>query len=92
MLGFAAKRRSQWEAMENHWRVLIKEFPRHFTARAELAKYLEHRKRDLGEAEILCRETMKLLEGRASVDPLDRIAPNFRKRLERIQGKIRRGR
>ncbi len=94
MMGFAAKRRSRWEAMENYWRALIEEFPRHFTARAELAKHLEHRKRDLCEAEQLCRETVKLLEARVSIDVTDSRgvgAPSFLKRLDRIQGKLTRG-
>ena len=81
--------------MEEHWRALIEEFPRHFTARAELAKHLEHRKRDLGEAERLCEETVKLLEVRESLSTADAgssIAHNFGHRLRRIQGKLERGR
>ena len=91
MLGFAAKRRRQWQRMEEAWALLVQEFPSHLIARHELAKHYEHRKRDLPAAERVCREAVQLLETHAALgrsattgDPL----AGFQHRLERIQRKL----
>ena len=94
MAGFAAKRLGQWQRMEDFWRVLVDEFPRHLIARHELAKHYEHRKRDLAEAERMCVEAIQFLETRAALEyefagtkPL----ASFQHRLDRIQRKLERG-
>ncbi len=94
MAGFAAKRLGQWQRMEDFWRLLVDEFPRHLVARHELAKHFEHRKRDLAAAERLCVEAIQYLETRAALEygvagakPL----ASFQHRLERVQRKLDRG-
>ncbi len=91
MTAFAAKRRSRWEAMESAWLAAIEEFPRHLTARAELAKHYEHRKRDLPGAARFCIEAIRVLEERAT-RAMDADAEwsigGFRRRLERIERKL----
>ncbi|MDK1022588.1 MAG: ribonuclease H-like domain-containing protein [Candidatus Hydrogenedentes bacterium] len=90
MAGFASKRLGQWQRMEDFWRLLIDAFPRHFVARHELAKYYEHRKRDLPAAERMCVEAIQYLETRAGLEyevagakPL----ASFQHRLTRIRRK-----
>lgn len=92
MLGFAAKRREAWERMEDAWRRLAELTPYRYEARHELAKYYEHRKRDLPAAERECVAALQYLDTRAELgrqpDPSARAA--FERRLARIQGKLKR--
>ena len=83
-----------WQRMEDYWRLLVDEFPRHLVARHELATHYEHRKRDLAAAERLCVEAIQYLETRAGLEyevagtkPL----ASFQHRLDRIQRKLNGG-
>ena len=91
MTAFAAKRRSRWETMETAWLGAISEFPRHLTARAEMAKHYEHRKRDLPGAARFCAEAIRVIEERAprSEDAdAEWSIEGFRRRLDRIERKL----
>lgn len=94
MTAFAAKRRSRWETMEIAWLGVIEEFPRHLTARAEMAKHYEHRKRDLPGAARFCAEAIQVL-GERTQRTMETDAEwsieGFRRRLERIERKLRGG-
>lgn len=94
LMGLAAKRTQDWEAMENAWNLLLQENPRDLLARHELAKHHEHRTRNLIEAERICAETIDFLETRAALSN-DGLTPwglaAFQYRLERIRRKLARG-
>jgi len=96
MLGMALKRQQKWEAMREAFELLIAEFPSDLTARLELAKLHEHRTRDLGRAMALCEEGIRIIEsatpGLSETRAAFGGAELLRSRLERIQGKLRRGR
>ncbi|MEX2015632.1 MAG: ribonuclease H-like domain-containing protein, partial [Candidatus Hydrogenedentales bacterium] len=87
MLATAAKRCAQWQVMESAWRRLCAEFPRHLSARLELAKHYEHRTRDLARAEAICLEAMSIYEGSRIVHEHELRAEAFAYRLERIRRK-----
>jgi len=92
-VGFALKRQGYWDEMENLWRRLLHEVPNHLVAYLELAKFYEHRARDLSQAEQICRAALQFLETRVALreDPLDEnYRDAFQFRLERIQRKLSR--
>ncbi|HQH54331.1 MAG TPA: ribonuclease H-like domain-containing protein, partial [Candidatus Hydrogenedentes bacterium] len=90
LMGMACKRLQQWIEMEDAWTLLLAERPRDLVARLELAKYYEHRVRDLLAAERICEETLQFLETRSALgaDELPLGLETFRVRLERIQRKL----
>ncbi|HQM51059.1 MAG TPA: ribonuclease H-like domain-containing protein [Candidatus Hydrogenedentes bacterium] len=90
LMGMACKRLQQWVEMEDAWTLLLAERPRDLVARLELAKYYEHRVRDLLAAERICEETLQFLETRSALgaDELPLGLETFRVRLERIQRKL----
>lgn len=90
MLAFAAKRRAQWEVMERAWQRVCTEFPRHLSARLELAKYYEHRAGDLARAETICLEAISLYENTRVVYETELRAEAFSHRLDRIRRKMAR--
>lgn len=94
LMAYARKRLDEWQRMEDAWTAVLREFPRNLAARAELAKFYEHRKRDLPAAKRICEETIQFLETRAALGQdadldLDH-AESFRYRLNRIQRKLSR--
>lgn len=95
MLGFACKRLQQWERMEQAWERLVEEFPESLTAYLELAKHLEHRRKDLGRAADLCKKAIDHFSGlrRSTVRAvyLEQDTEPLQKRLERIERKLARG-
>ena len=94
MLGYAYKRLGNWQAMEDAWSSLHTQFPHDLLARHELAKHYEHRKRDLFAAERICRETLDYIDTRTALgrDADAGSVASFRRRLERIQRKLKRAR
>jgi hypothetical protein len=93
MLGFAAKRTEQWVAMEHYWDTLIGDFPADLKARHELAKHMEHRRKDLRKAAELCRNAIEYVDVREATGSLldgenTRLA--FTRRLERLDRKMNR--
>lgn len=90
----AYKRLDDWEQMEALLQLLLREFPKDLHARLELAKYHEHRTRNLEEAQRICRETLHLLELRETLGRelgfSDIGAADFQYRLERIERKLAR--
>jgi len=90
LMGMACKRLQQWYDMEEAWTLLVTERPGDLVARLELAKHLEHRARNLLEAERLCAETVQFLETRSALgtDELPLGLEDFRARLERIRRKL----
>lgn len=92
MSAMASKRLERWEDMETTWNTLLAVSPRHTTARLELAKFYEHRKRDLGAAERVCIETLQYLRTRGALhDALGQTNEEhaWQKRLQRIQKKLK---
>jgi uncharacterized protein len=90
MLGFAQKRRAQWEDMQLSWESLLEGFPADPVASYELAKHHEHRTRDLPAAARLCQEALTRFattEGSAGLERSEARA--FRHRLERIEKKLK---
>ena len=94
LIGLALKRLQEWPRMAKTWSLLFEERPRDIEPRLELAKYHEHRARDLSAAERLCVETLELLETRAALGralDLDTgYVQDFQHRLERIRRKMAR--
>lgn len=94
LMGFACKRLHDRPAMEEIWNLLLQEFPYDLVVRHELAKHHEHRTRDLLEAQRICRETVRFLEIRADLERSsladDASLKAFRRRLHRIERKLRR--
>ena len=91
MLAMAYKRRNRFDEMQRTWEALLEACPGDLTARHELIKHHEHRTRNLAEAERLCNATIAGLERYAAGPDAPELA-SWRKRLERIQGKLRKGR
>lgn len=92
MLANAAKRRAQWDVMERAWHRVRDEFPRHLSARLELAKYYEHRAGDLLRAETMCLEAIALYEETRAVYEAELHSAAFAHRLDRIRRKLARPR
>ncbi|MBI4557990.1 MAG: ribonuclease H-like domain-containing protein [Candidatus Hydrogenedentes bacterium] len=94
-MAFAWKRLQDFERMAEAWDLVLRESPRDLQARLELAKYYEHRMRDLPLAERLCVETVSFLETKSALGsdlefdtwPLE----HFQHRLDRIRRKLSRG-
>ena len=95
MMGLACKRTARFADMQETLERWHRDFPADAQAAMELAKHHEHRTRDLGRAERICMETLERLhapEGLfAAIDPAPAHALLSR-RLERIRGKLRKGR
>lgn len=92
--GFASKRTQEWARMEQYWTLLMQESPSNLTAPIELAKHLEHRKRDLPEAERVCRGAIQYYETRLALGR--GLTPvrlrDLEQRLERVERKLNRAR
>jgi uncharacterized protein len=92
MLGFACKRLQQWELMEETWEKLVAEFPECMSAYLELAKHLEHRRRDLVRAAELCQQAITFFSGRRRSTVravyLQEDTDALERRLARIQRKL----
>ena len=94
LTALSLKRLGRYSEMAKHLDELLRQAPRDFDARRELAKYYEHRARDLARAERLCVETLQLLD---TCEALGRAAgfgagqrEAFSHRLQRVRGKLRR--
>lgn len=92
----ALKKLEDWPAMGEAWAALWREFPRDRNAATELAKFYEHRARDLPAAAAVCREVLGFLDTRTAPGRSDTAAESdrdaFRGRLARIERKLARGR
>lgn len=82
LLATACKRTGRWLEMQQALELLVQEFPGDVGARIELAKFHEHRSRDLLKAESL------LVEALAAAIPEE--GPAIQVRLNRVRGKIAR--
>ena len=92
MIGFAAKRLQQWERMEDAWNGLLEETPKDLVALNELAKHMEHRRRNLPRALELCKNAIDIIENRATLqrDPGDPTGlRDFQHRHDRLVRKLR---
>ncbi|MCC6696919.1 MAG: ribonuclease H-like domain-containing protein [Candidatus Hydrogenedentes bacterium] len=96
LIAQAAKRLGDWQRMEDMLTLLLQENPKNLLARLELAKYYEHRKRNLLDAERMCAEAVEYLEMRAALGRATEFeaAPltAFQQRLARIRRKLGRNR
>jgi uncharacterized protein len=91
MLAMAAKRLRRHAEMQEHFELLLSEFPSNLMARLELAKHHEHHTGNLAEAEKLCHDAIALLECSCTDDVLARReTAAFEARLKRIHKKMRR--
>jgi hypothetical protein len=95
MLAMAYKRRKQYPEMQETWELLLREFPADLVASHELAKFHEHRSRDLLQARALCQKALDRIAMRSELH--NQLAAGlseeraFRKRLERIEQKLHKG-
>ena len=90
----ALKKLQRWPEMGEAWALLHHEFPRDRGAALELAKFHEHRARDLGAAANVCSDVIEFIETREALGRADAMAladlAAFKLRLARIQGKLHR--
>lgn len=94
LTGIAAKRRENWTLVEDLWKRCLTEFPRDLTARLELAKYLEHQKKDYTNAAKLCEDAIQYMDTRSGLGATYQDDPQreaFQHRLERIRRKLNQG-
>ncbi len=95
LLAFAYKRLQNFAQMASAFDLMMREFPRELLPRVELAKYHEHRSRNLLEAKRICEDTLQYFETRSTLDADEDLelsqAGTFERRLERIRGKLGRG-
>jgi len=91
LIGFAYKRLERWDVMEHAWLQFIEEFPRHFVARVELAKHLEHRAKNFAEAENHCVAVLEYLNTREALGRAagrdETVETEIKRRLDRIRRK-----
>ena len=92
MLGLACKRLQRWEQMEESWEKLREEFPDALLGHLELAKHLEHRRRDLLRAAEVCEQAIAHFSGRRRSTVravyLQEDTEALERRLVRIQRKL----
>lgn len=93
LMALACKRAGDFVQMAEYWTGVLGESPRDLVARHELAKYYEHRARDLEQAERVCLDALQFLETlRGMPGATDTAhASEFQHRLERIRKKRSRG-
>jgi hypothetical protein len=93
-MALAHKKLQQWMPMADAWERVLEEIPSDMSARIELAKFHEHRSKNLGTAERVCTETIQLIETRGALgtqSTLDaQYLGEFQHRLTRIRRKITR--
>jgi hypothetical protein len=92
LMALAHKRCRAYSDMAACWQRLLDRQPRNLQARIELAKYHEHRSRDLEAAARICEEAIAFLEERRALhhrtlDIGSVHLTDFRRRLSRIQRK-----
>ena len=79
----AYKRMQDWQQMEEILNLMTREFPSDLTARLELAKYHEHRSRNLAEALRICHEALQICP------PYDQdFIADFQRRKTRLERKL----
>lgn len=92
LMALACKRAGDYAQMAEYWGGVLGESPRDLVARHELAKYYEHRARDLVQAEATCAAAIEYLRTRVELarsTEFDRVNyQEFERRLERIRKKI----
>jgi uncharacterized protein YprB with RNaseH-like and TPR domain len=92
LLSLAHKRKGDWDSAVRLWNEEAEEDSHTLFALEELAKFYEHRRRDLTGARETCRRALTMLEIRAATSGADFAGPidRFEYRLQRIEKKIRR--
>lgn len=95
LVAFAFKRRQDWPRMKDMWERLRDEDPKNLLARLELAKYYEHRARNLPAAEHECEAAVQFLETRIALNQHSDLdtwhLESFHHRLGRIRRKLVKG-
>lgn len=90
-LSLTHKRKGDWDSAVTLWREEADDDAHNMFALEELAKYYEHRARDLDGARDACRRAITMIEIKAATTSLD-PTPHFDRfeyRLRRIEKKIR---
>jgi hypothetical protein len=90
-LSLTHKRKGDWDSAVKLWREEADDEAHNLFALEELAKYYEHRARDLDGARDTCRRAITMIEIKAATTSLD-LSHNFEEfeyRLRRIEKKIR---
>jgi len=91
MLAFSSKRTEQWVSMEHYWTTLIDHFPADLTARHELAKHMEHRRKDLLKARDICQNAIEYIGVREATGALlnaEEARISLTRRVDRINKKL----
>ncbi|MCD6115982.1 ribonuclease H-like domain-containing protein [bacterium] len=68
-LGALYKRTGRWEEAENIWLYIIKKLPKNIEIYEELAKYYEHRKREISKAIDIVLKALEILNLQAELNP-----------------------
>jgi hypothetical protein len=90
-LSLTHKRKGDWDSAVKLWREEADDEAHNLFALEELAKYYEHRARDLDGARDACRRAITMIEIKAATTSLD-LSHHFERfeyRLRRIEKKIR---
>ncbi len=91
LMALACKRAGDYPQMSEYWIRVLEEMPEYLVARHELAKYYEHRARDLALAEQTCLDALGFLQRpgdtRLSESEIS-DSGEFQLRLDRIRRKM----
>jgi hypothetical protein len=92
LLAYACKRMQNWPRMAETWEQMVREFPSEILGRLELAKFYEHRMRNLPAAQKICEEAIQYLETRAALEVADEFESlqirAFQNRVDRLRRKL----
>ena len=95
LLAYACKRMQNWPRMAETWEQMVREFPSEILGRLELAKFYEHRMRNLPAAQKTCEEAIQYLETRAALEVADEFESlqirAFQNRVDRLRRKLSKG-
>ena len=86
VLALSLKRQHRWDEAHAVWCRLAEHWSDDVAARVEMAKHLEHRRRDLPRAYTVCEEILRIA---SNLEVADSTLERFRYRLARIEYKLR---
>jgi len=87
VLALSLKRQHRWDEAHSVWRRLAQHWPEDIVSRVEMAKHLEHRRRDLPQAMSVCEEILRIA---STLQVGESSLGEFRYRLARIEYKLAR--
>ncbi|MCD6288282.1 MAG: ribonuclease H-like domain-containing protein [Candidatus Hydrogenedentes bacterium] len=91
--GFAMKKLGMWDKSSRIWSRLVETFPDDVVPWIELAKFYEHRSRELEKAAWVCEQALERMDGSATHvgdEPDKTVVRELTRRLTRIRRKMNR--